>query len=70
MKSHQTVWRDDSERRLLAIYRALPDSEKPYLTEIVYMLSELPDGSELFDKAISEGCSQPSEIALFMRRTC
>jgi len=70
MKSHHTVWRDDSERRLLEIYRTLPDSEKPYLTEIVYMFPELPDALELFDKAIAEGCVQPSEIAIFMRRTC
>ena len=70
MKSHQTVWLNDSERSLLALFKALPDSEKPYFTEIVQMLSELPDGGELFDQAISEGCSQPSEIALLMRRTC
>ena len=70
MKSHQTVWLNDSERRLMAIYRTLPDSEKPYLTEIVQMFSELPDGGDLLDQAIAEGCSQPSEIALFMRRTC
>ena len=70
MKSHHTVWLNDSERSLLAFYRALPDSEKPYFAEIVQMLSELPDGGELFDQAIAKGCSQPSEIALFMRRTC
>ncbi len=70
MKSHQTVWLNRSERSLLAFYRTLPDSEKPYFAEIVQMLSELPDGGALFDQAISEGCSQPSEIALFMRRTC
>ncbi len=70
MKSHQTVWLNNSERSLLAFFRTLPDSEKPYFAEIVQMLSELPDGGELFDQAISEGCSQPSEIALFMRRTC
>jgi len=70
MKSHQTVWLNDNERSLLAIFRALPDSEKPYFTEIVQMLHELPDALALFDQAISEGCSMPSEIALFMRRTC
>ncbi len=70
MKSHHTVWLNNSERSLLAFFRTLPDSEKPYFTEIVQMLHELPDGGELFDQAIAEGCFQPSEIAIFMRRTC